>query len=156
MTMKNVIKYSLGTILTWIQKQVQLLVKVFIIFHDDVIKWKHFPRYWPFVRGIHRSPVKSPHKGQWRGALIFSLMCAYLNVWVNTREAGDLRRYRLHYDVIVMLPKSLYMTGYRKDIFDITACKWSIWPSNTCPALVRESHNLSFQINAVVDMCKWM
>ena len=35
--------------------------------HDDVIKWKHFPRYWPFVRGIHRSPVNSPHKGQWRG-----------------------------------------------------------------------------------------
>ena len=32
--------------------------------HDDVIKWKHFPRYWPFVRGIHRSPVNSPHKGQ--------------------------------------------------------------------------------------------
>ena len=25
--------------------------------HDDVIKWKYFPRYWPFVRGIHRSPV---------------------------------------------------------------------------------------------------
>ena len=36
--------------------------------HDDVIKWKHFPRYWPFVRVIHRSPVQSPHKGQWRGA----------------------------------------------------------------------------------------
>ena len=32
--------------------------------HDDVIKLKHFPRYWPFVRGIHRSPVNSPHKGQ--------------------------------------------------------------------------------------------
>ena len=32
--------------------------------HDDVIKWKHFPRYWPFVRGIHPSPVNSPHKGQ--------------------------------------------------------------------------------------------
>ena len=44
--------------------------------HDDVIKWKHFPRYWPFVRGIHRSPVDSPHKSQWRGALIFSLICA--------------------------------------------------------------------------------
>ena len=44
--------------------------------HDDVIKWKHFPRYWPFVRGIHRSPVNSPHKGQWRGALIFSLISA--------------------------------------------------------------------------------
>ena len=36
--------------------------------HDDVIKWKHFPRYWPFVRRIHRSPVNSPHKGQWRRA----------------------------------------------------------------------------------------
>ena len=43
--------------------------------HDDVIKWKHFPRYWPFVRGIHRSPGNSPHKGQWRGALMFSLIC---------------------------------------------------------------------------------
>ena len=36
--------------------------------HDDVIKWKNFLRYWPFVRGIHRSPVNSSHKGQWRGA----------------------------------------------------------------------------------------
>ena len=44
--------------------------------HDDVIKWKHFPRYWPFVRGIHRSPMTSPHKGQWRGALMFSLIYA--------------------------------------------------------------------------------
>ena len=47
--------------------------------HDDVIKWKHFPRYWPFVRGIHRSPVNSPHKGQWRGALTFSLIWAWIN-----------------------------------------------------------------------------
>ena len=70
--------------------------------HDDVIKWKHFPRYWPFVRGIHRSPVNSPHKGQWRGALMFTLICARINGWVNNREAGDLRRYRAHYDVIVM------------------------------------------------------
>ena len=37
--------------------------------HDDVIKWKHLPRYWPFVREIHRSQVNSPHKGQWRGAV---------------------------------------------------------------------------------------
>ena len=70
--------------------------------HDDVIKWKHFPRYWPFVRGIHRSPVNSTHKGQWRGALMFSLICARINGWVNNGEAGDLRRYRVHCDVIVM------------------------------------------------------
>ena len=68
--------------------------------HDDVIKWKHFPRYWPFV---HRSPVNSPHKGQWRGALMFTLICARINIWVNNREAGDLRRNRVHYDVIVMI-----------------------------------------------------
>ena len=70
--------------------------------HDDVIKWKHFPRYWTFVRGIPRSPVNSPHKGQWRRALMFSLICDWINGWVNTREAGDLRRHRAHYDVTVM------------------------------------------------------
>ena len=71
--------------------------------HDDVIKWKHFPRNWPFVREIHRSPVNFPHKGQWRGALMFSLIYAWINDWVNNREAGDLRRQHGHYDVIVML-----------------------------------------------------
>ena len=39
--------------------------------HDGVIKWKYFPCDCPFVRRIHRSPVNSPHKGQWRGALVF-------------------------------------------------------------------------------------
>ena len=71
-------------------------------YHDDVIKWKHFPRYWPFVRGIHRWPVNSPHKGQWRGALAFSVIWAWINGWVNNGEAGDLRRYRAIYDVTVM------------------------------------------------------
>ena len=73
--------------------------------HDDVIKWKHFPRNWPFVREIHRSPVNFPHKGQWRGALMFSLIYAWINDWVNNREAGDLRRQHGHYDVIVMVRK---------------------------------------------------
>ena len=78
--------------------------------HDDAIKWKHFPRYWPYVRGIHRSPVNSPHKGQWRGALMFSLICARINGWVNNREAGDLGHYRAHYDVIVMKIQRLCCT----------------------------------------------
>ena len=73
------------------------------VVHDDVIKWKHFPRYWSFVRGIHRSPVNSPRKSQWRGALMFSLMCVWIKSWINNRKAGDLRRYRARYDVIVML-----------------------------------------------------
>ena len=70
--------------------------------HDAVIKWKHFPRYRPFARGIHRSPVNSPHKGQWQGALMFSLICALINGRVNNRKASDLRRHRAHYDVTVM------------------------------------------------------
>ena len=71
--------------------------------HDDVIKWTHFPRYWPFERGIHRSPVNSPHKGQWRGALMSSLICAWIDGWVKNSEADDLRRHRAHCDVTVML-----------------------------------------------------
>ena len=71
--------------------------------HDDVIKWKHFPSYWPFVRGIHRSPLNSPQKGLWRRALMFSLICARINGWVNNGEAGDLKRHRANCDVIVML-----------------------------------------------------
>ena len=70
--------------------------------HDDVTKWKLFPRYWPFVRGFHRWPVNSPHKGQWGGALMFSLIGAWINRWINSREAGDLRRHR-HCDVTLML-----------------------------------------------------
>ena len=80
-------------------------IEIYLYFasHDDVIKWKHFPRYWPFVQGIHRSPVNSPHKGQWRRAFMFSLICVWINGWVNNREAGDLRRYRVHHGITVMI-----------------------------------------------------
>ena len=53
--------------------------------HVDVIKWKHFL-----------------HKGQWRGTLMFSLICAWMNGWVNNRVAGELRCHGAHYDVIAM------------------------------------------------------
>ena len=43
-----------------------------------------------------------PHQGQWRGALMFSLICPWTNGWANSRNDGDLRRHRPHYDVIVM------------------------------------------------------
>ena len=51
-------------------------------------------------------PVNSPHKGQWRGALMFSLICVWINGWVNNREAGDLRHHRGHYDVSVMCQRT--------------------------------------------------
>ena len=75
----------------------------FQIAHDDVIKWKHFSALLAICAGNSPVPGEFPHKGQWRGALMFSLICVWINGWVNNREAGDLRRYRAHYDVNVML-----------------------------------------------------
>ena len=72
------------------------------IWYDDVTKRKHCSRYWSFVRGFHRWPVHSPHKGQWCGALMFLLICAWIKGWINNREACDLRCQRAHYDVTVM------------------------------------------------------
>ena len=69
------------------------------------------------VRGIHRWPLNSPRKGQWRGALIFSLINALKSGWVNNRDAGDLRRHRAHYDVIAM----------NKDLTLSPACVSLIW-----------------------------
>ena len=49
------------------------------------------------------SPVNSPHKGHWRGALIFSFICAWINGWINNREAGDLRHHPAHYELGIYL-----------------------------------------------------
>ena len=71
------------------------------------LMWRHLMEtlsaLLAFVRGIHRSHVNSPNKGQWRRALMFSLICAWINGWVNNRKAGDWRLHRAHYDVTVML-----------------------------------------------------
>ena len=118
--------------------------------HDDVIKCKYFPRYGPFVRGIHRSPVNSPHKGQWRGALCFLWSVPEKTRWVNNREAGDLRRHRAHYDVFVMsscihvicLPINLSQTSLIHGPFTVLR-HWGRdkflhnGPINNIPALVQ-------------------
>ena len=112
--MFDLIKWDLDTPRGFLARRMSYIRR-----HDDVMTWNFsammtssngniFPRYWPFVRGIHRSPVTSPHKGPWRGALMFTLICARINGWVNNREAGDLRRQRDHYEVSVMI------TGGRK------------------------------------------
>ena len=73
--------------------------------------WRHqmetFSALLAICAGNSPVPVNSPHKGQWRGALMFPLICVWINDWVNNREAGDLRRYRIHYDVIVMISWNL-------------------------------------------------
>ena len=68
-----------------------------------VTKRKHFPRHWSFVRGINRSPVNFPNKGQWRGALMFPFsICVWINGRVNNSDDGDLRRRHAYHDVTVM------------------------------------------------------
>ena len=71
------LRTSIGYIMYFIVKG------LWLYFHEGVIKWTHFLRYWTFVRGVHRSPVNFHHKGQWEGALMFSLICAQTNGWVN-------------------------------------------------------------------------
>ena len=64
------------------------------------------------------SPIigELPAQSQWRGALMISLICAWINGWVNNGEVGDLRRHRAHYDVTVMT-----FTGIKLEIVD----QWS-------------------------------
>ena len=101
---------------------------------DDVIKWKHFSRYWPFVRVIHRSSMDSPHKCQWREALVISLICTWTSSWANNCGAGDLRRHRAQYDVTVMISrngeKSNLPTAKKIDLMNILGVSLCVW--NTC------------------------
>ena len=116
--------------------------------YEDVIKWKHFPRHWPFVRGIHRSLVNSTHKGQWRGVLTFSVLCTWTNGWANNRDASDLRRHRAHDDVTVMRPRQ-NERYFADDKFKCVFLNENVWisikislkfvptcPVNNIPALV--------------------
>ena len=75
--------------------------------HDDIIKWKHFPRYWPFVRGTHRSSVTGSRwisltKASDAELWCFFLSALWINGWASNHGAGDLRRHRAHYDGIIM------------------------------------------------------
>ena len=83
--------------------------------HDDVIKWRHFPRYWSFVREIHRSPVNSPHKGQWREALNF--------LWSVTEQTIEQTMDMVwYYDMIwcdVMRHDKIYDIMWYDTIYDI-------------------------------------
>ena len=81
-------------------------------------RWRHqmetFSALLALCAGNSPVPVNSPHKGQWRGALMFSLICAWINDWVNNREAGDLRRHRSHYDVNVITGVTLFLSVRRR------------------------------------------
>ena len=127
-------------------------------FHDDVIKWKYFPRYWPFVRGIHRSLVNSPHKGQWRGASMLSLICIWISGWVNNREADDLRRYRAHYDVIViMLWPRMY---WHSHVLNYQSVQFWLYRDNYIHTYIHRywilGEKLNLCGNSSTEYCSWM
>ena len=87
--------------------------------------WRHqmeiFSALLAICAGNSPVPVNSPHKGQWRGALMFSLICVWINGWVNNGEAGDLKRHRSHYDVIVIIHQRQI---YAKISFSCSKRQW--------------------------------
>ena len=94
----------------WTLTSQRLLIKHLLLkhnktkqwYHNDIIEWKHFLCNWTFVWEIYRSSMNFPHKSQWRGALVFSLICAWTNCCLNNRYDGDLSRDCAHYDATIM------------------------------------------------------
>ena len=93
--------------------------------------WRHqmetFSALLAICAGNSPGPVNSPHKGQWRGALMFSLICVWINDWVNNHEAGDLRRYRAHYDVTVMKSSSVRNANPRYTVRERWRTRFDSW-----------------------------
>ena len=102
------------------------------------------------MRRIHRSPANSLHKGQWCGALMFSLICTRINVWVNTGEAGDLRRHRASYGCLLW---GLYLL-----IRPLKYCKYLYWAQKSlsvgqdCPLLAFLTSTLELPILCAVGI----
>ena len=112
-----------------VMQHIRIIMEV--ISHQKFSLWRHqmetFSALLALWGWIHQSPVNSPHKGQWRGALLFSLICAWINGWVNNRESGDVRRHRAYYNVIVMIVH--WQRAYSKEyaLWSILLCPVAIW-----------------------------
>ena len=98
-----------------------------------IIQWR-YSSWWHHQIGSFSASLAlcagNSHKGQWRGALMLSLVCVWINGWVNNRDAGDLRRYRAHYDVIVMLTQINLLSNIGREIItDVESLKtkFNIW-----------------------------
>ena len=81
-----------------------------------------------------------PHKGQWRGALIYYFICAWINGWINNHEAGDLRRHRDHYDVILMVQTGM-LTHWTT--IPVTTTPISVQPRSWTDGMPQKSHSVS-------------
>ena len=132
-----------------------------------IMTWNRFSHYWPFVRGMYRSPIDSPHKGRAMRSILLSLLLAWAICWLIRRVANGLRR-KCHVNVITRKywPQILYDTlapivhtlwyGYlnvwyrwvsaRKTIANalklrLSCTNPSILERRACPLLVIESHS---------------
>ena len=111
------------------------------------LRWRHqmeiFSTLLALCVGSHQSPVNSPHKGQWRRALMFSLICTWTNGWANNRNAGDLRRHRVHYDVTVMLERHVCT------ILEMVGQKWA--PTCDCDISNRPVANPTMHLSHILQ-----
>ena len=80
------------------------------------------------VRRIHRSPVDSPHKCQWRGAWTFTSICSWTNDWANNRDAGDLRPGRAHHELTVMMNWLFSSKSFCECKLTTVCCFKPCWP----------------------------
>ena len=102
--------------------------------HDDVIKWKHFPRYWPFVRGIHWSPVNSPlnagilligPQGTIFGEIFIEI---YTFSFKKTHMKMSSLKWRPFCLGLNVLSYPIHYTNAVKEVKHIEPiCKWTIW-----------------------------
>ena len=99
------------------------------------------------VTGIHRLPVNSPHKGQWRGALVFTLICPWTNSWSNNEDASDLRHHRAHYDATVMDDRR-----HNQMHSDKQNGSWTKWPIFCCRLLKWDPFNRIFCIFTKISL----
>ena len=126
------------------------------------------------MRGIHRSPVNSPHKGQWRGAVMFSLICAWINRWVNNRKAGNSPSRPLWRQCNVISVTTCHLP-YRDGIaltpsmLRLERSQWTMWYSGClCPGSLCRTSGTATDLNYVkmtfsfirictlLSLCRWL
>ena len=124
---------------------------------------KHFPRYWPFVRGIPRSPVNSPHKGQWRGALRFFDRCLNKRLskqswgwWFETSTCPLWQHYDVNllmWDLIIarLVPVNIGNIYGLDDSVDTHYC--THWPLKTCWFAIKMPLNVKKPLNSPINSC---